>query len=403
MATKVLDLDLAATLGDIDGLAPYRSAFAVLRWRGKPIGTLTLAVRGGRISRVELWQQAYAWFGQRLQRHILEEWIGGEPDPSAPAVLPSCSVVICTRNRVEDLGRCLDSLVPLVANDVEVVVVDNAPSDDRTAELATRYPVRYTRELRKGLNWARSCGARTARHEIIAYTDDDVRVDRGWLDALRVPFRDPAVAAVTGLVMPAELESAAQEAFEKYAGFSKGFDRRLFHITTTPPLAAGNAGAGANMAFRRQLLVEQRLFEVEMDCGTATLSGGDHYALYRLLRAGHTIVYNPDALVWHRHRRTFPELRDTLYGYSVGVYCFFLRCLTDHGDWGTLRAGASWFVAHHLRQLRWSLARHPQAQPLDLSLAEIRGVLRSPLAFYKSRRRENAAARGRLAGAESTS
>ena len=61
------------------------------------------------------------------------------------------------------------------------------------------------------------------------------------------------------------------------------------------PVAAGNIGAGASMALRKSLVTSLKLFESELDCGTATLSGGDSYAFYRLLKEGHAICYTPQA------------------------------------------------------------------------------------------------------------
>ena len=74
-------------------------------------------------------------------------------------------------------------------------------------------------EPRKGLNWARTCGARAATSDLLLHTDDDVAVDAGWVAAMCEPFADPQVAAVTGLVLALELETPAQEAFEHYMGF----------------------------------------------------------------------------------------------------------------------------------------------------------------------------------------
>ena len=63
------------------------------------------------------------------------------------------------------------------------------------------------RENRPGLDWARNRGIAEARHDIIAFTDDDVRVDRAWLRAIGNAFLDPEIMGVTGFIAPAELES----------------------------------------------------------------------------------------------------------------------------------------------------------------------------------------------------
>ena len=117
-----------------------------------------------------------------------------------------------------------------------------------------------------------------------------------------------------------------------------------------------------------------------------------------MLSLGHRIVYNPDAFVWHRHRRTEAELRETLAGYSVGTYAFLLRALLDHGEIGALYTGFRWFCSHHLRQLHRGFRGKADAQPVSLTLAEIGGILAAPGAYIRSRREE-----GRKAGNVSAS
>ncbi|HWP47984.1 MAG TPA: glycosyltransferase [Candidatus Limnocylindrales bacterium] len=396
MATKILDVDLAYGPQDIQDLSPYRTALILLRWRGKPLGQVQMDILGGRITAVDLWRAASAKLDKALVVVALDELLPTSAEvPVFEEKLPSASVVICTRNRTDDLRRCLDTLCTVATKDTEIIVVDNAPSDDSTTRLVTGYPVHYVLEPRKGLNWARTRGAQVAKGEVVIYTDDDVVVEAGWIKAMLRPFVDPQVAAVTGLVMPFELETEAQELFEQYGGFGRGFRRREFTAQTILPAAAANVGAGANMAFRRQLLNQLGLFAVELDGGTATQSSGDTYAFYRLLRAGYRIVYDPAAVVWHRHRRSYGELRKALYGYSVGTYAFLLRCLFQHRDLQALQVAWYWFHHHHLRHLRLGVLRHPDAYPLTMTLAELWGCFIAPYAYFISRRRER---RTRLIG-----
>lgn len=389
MATAVLDLDFADGPPEVDELEAYRSAFVLVRWRGRPLGRIWVDVKGGRIERAALWSAAAQAHSHAVARAYVEELLPLEQRPPARnGALAPCSVIICTRNRTEDLERCLDSLRSAVAADVEIIVVDNAPSDDRTQELAARYPVRYVREMRPGLNWARSRGAREARGEILIYTDDDVVASPGWVDQMREPFAAPYISAVTGLVMPFELATEAQEWFEHNIGFARGFERREHTRHTLRPIAAANVGAGASMAFRRALVIEGGLFEIELDGGTAAQSGGDTYAFYRLLRDGGCILYNPQAVTWHKHRRDAAALHRMLYGYSVGTYVYLLRCLVDHRDFEAIYAGWWWLRYHILRQLWHTLRRRPGAVPLRLAAAELQGCFAALSAYRQSRRDE---------------
>ena len=391
MAVKVLDIDLYRASGDIPVEGAYQSAIALIRWQGVPLGQVTLPVSDQRVSMTVVWTAAREAFGEVLKRRVVEALLFDDkaaPSPAPSADICACSVIICTRDRPDDLRRCLESILASKPCPAEVIVVDNAPPNDATARVATGYPVKYVVEPRKGLNWARTCGARAAATELLLYTDDDVAVDTGWVGALCKPFADPQVSAVTGLVLAWELETPAQEAFEHYYGFSRGFRERRFTAANLPPVAAGKVGAGASMALRKELVTGLKLFESELDCGTAALSGGDNYAFYRLLKNGFAINYTPDAVCWHRHRRTERELLSALYGYGVGVYSFLLRCIEVDNDWTALRAGAGWFLRHHLRNVIRALLRRRGVTPLRYTTSEIKGVLAAFAAYPKTRRTE---------------
>jgi GT2 family glycosyltransferase len=224
--------------------------------------------------------------------------------------------------------------------------------------------------------------------DLLLFTDDDVVLDSEWATQMRVPFIDSHVAAVTGAVAPLEFEHPSQALYERYGGFYRGYTKKEFNLSTTVAVGAGRAGAGASMAVRRSLALKMDLFDRELDCGTPSYSGGDFYALYRLIREGYNIVFWPRALAWHRHRQSAADLKNMLYGYGVGVYCVLLLCLLEHRDLDALLLAGSWFLRYHTREFLRVVSRRPNSKPLDLLWAEIRGVFRSPVAYWQVRRRE---------------
>ena len=138
---------------------------------------------------------------------------------------------------------------------MKILVVDNAPSNTRTAEIVAQYPFKYLCEPHIGLNNARNYGLHAATYPIVAYLDDDTVADSNWLTALLEPFASPEVACVTGLVMPLELETPAQEQFEIYCQHRRDFVRRVIHHSSDPTGCGRGSRIGANMAFRRELLL----------------------------------------------------------------------------------------------------------------------------------------------------
>lgn len=390
MTARVLEIELSQPVPERIDCTGYAQAYVVLRDHRTPVGALRVACPAGSLSRNDVWAAicADSRLVTRLRERSVKRW-QEQQSAEVPQQLPTWTVIVCTRDRTSDLRRCLDGLMQLDLTDGEILVVDNAPSDVSTEQLVARYPVQYVREDRPGLNWARSRGARVAHGEIVIYTDDDVVVDADWVANMLVPFAQPRVAATTGLILPLELENDIQELFEAYGGFSRGFYQRTFDSLHFAPAAAGQVGAGASMAFRRNLVVTMGLFDVELDCGTVTRTGGDIYALYRLLAYGYLIVYTPEALVWHRHRRDYTVLRKTLVSYSVGGYAYLTRCLLQHGDCQALLIAGLWFSFDHVQQLKRTFLQRPNALPLDLVLAQIAAIPLGPWAYFASRKAEN--------------
>src|SRR5262245_11986459 len=119
------------------------------------------------------------------------------PDPGSA---PSVTVVLCSRDRPEQLAEALPAVKASLGAADQLIVVDSASRGPETTGLAERLGVRCVRVERPGLARARNAGVREAATDVVAFTDDDCTPLDGWLDALREPFRDPAVGFVTGAV-----------------------------------------------------------------------------------------------------------------------------------------------------------------------------------------------------------
>jgi hypothetical protein len=216
--------------------------------------------------------------------------------------------------------------------------------------------------------------------EVIAYVDDDVVVEPTWARTIAaVMAANPDVAAVTGLVVPLELETEAQVLFERHGGFGRRFVRRWIRRPDgehAARLFANTAtfGTGANMAFRRNALLEIGLFDPALDAGTPSEAGGDLDVFFRVLAAGHTLVYEPAATVRHRHRRSMIEVESQMRGWPLGMLAYLARSEQaypgDRAVFGTL-ANRLLFV-HYPRRVAQSLF-DASLRP-SLTLAELRGA-----------------------------
>lgn len=308
------------------------------------------------------------------------------PEPPAGASAPTVSVVVCTRNRVDQLRGCLESLLALRTPAHEILVVDNAPTDDATRRLCEDYPVRYLLEPTPGQTRARNRGIVESAGELVAFTDDDCIVDAGWLDTLAEAFRDPLTMAATGYIGPHELGHPAQLTFEVHMGFERHPEPRVFDPRWDSPLpAAAIAGAGANMVFRRTVFDRIGLFAEDLGPGTPARSSDDKYAFYKVLAAGFRIRYDPRRVIWHRHRADDASLRRIMEDYGVAEFAYTTRCLLEHRELSTLRVWR-WWARHYVGDVRRHLRRAPGAVPLTVTRAEVSGALRGPLALRRSAR-----------------
>lgn len=302
--------------------------------------------------------------------------------------LPSVSLIICTRDRPEALERCLNSLSKQRLQPAEIIVVDNASATSATQEVCRKAAVRYVREDRPGLDYARNTGARAANGEILAYTDDDVIVHPEWLYRLTIAFDGEEVWATTGLVLPAELATAAQWHFEKFWGFGRGFKRRDFgpDFVEVGPASVWEIGAGANMAFRREVFDRAGYFDERLDVGAAGCSGDSEF-WYRILSAGGTCRYEPAAVVFHYHRREWNALKRQIHDYMSGHAAALLVQFERTGRWANLRrlllTLPRYFANSLLRRFVMS-AREEEA----LRLTEVAGLLSGIRFYFRERRKK---------------
>jgi GT2 family glycosyltransferase len=340
MPTIVLDLDVGALPPRLVGLARYDSALALLRWRGRPVGQAFFALSGSEIEEEALRAKLLQHAGTSFWEAWLRDQLGIEEPQSAAGPGLTVTVAVCTRDRTQDLERCLLALAAMPQDGQRVIVIDNAPSTDATRRLVERLPeVTYILEPKAGLDVARNRALREAKTDIVAFTDDDAKPDEMWLRTLLGNFGDPLVLASTGLTMALELEHEAQVKFQSYGGFTRGFKKTVFDGGRHEPLLGWHAGAGVNMAVRRSLVELVGEFDEALDAGTATRAGGDSDMFRRILAAGYRVVYDPTAVCWHCHRRTEAELASQLVGYEVAGGAILGKALWREGNLSVMRHG----------------------------------------------------------------
>ncbi len=383
----------------------------IVRRAGRPVGFIMQPLHdAGPISPDALSALLSPLSAKLFQEGIRTELLA----PADTAGFPSLTVAVCTRDRPALLERCLAHLLTALGAGptpgsspgagVEVLVVDNAPATECSQEVVKQLAgVRYVRESRPGLDFARNRAVSEASGELLAFLDDDVIADRDWLGGLREAWAEnPDAAAFTGLVLPQELSSKAQILFEAAGGFRRGFEKIRYHGQSRSdnrlyPCGAGIFGAGCNMAFRRDVLLKLGGFDEALDTGPTLPGGGDLDMFYRVVRAGYPLVYEPRYLAFHQHRRERAALRRQYWTWGLGFFAFLVKSyMTDPPLRPRLRSTTAWWFKHELSELVRSLSgRH--ALPPDMILAELVGGMVGLAGEYQRSKRRTVTIRNRFA------
>ncbi len=384
---KVIEVDLKDVQLQISNEGIYQDAFVLVRCGPHVLNSLKLTFKDGLITREDIMMADHHRPGHQLIIDDLKRFTG-IPMIEATFDLP-ISVVVCTRNRTNMLVHCLSALKTQQYGRYEIIVVDNAPDDDGTKKLASLMGVRYVREEKPGLDRARNMGIREARYDIVAFTDDDAKADKYWLQSIAKGFKDATVMAVTGYVAPAEMETRAQQMFEwAYGGMGHGFERKVYdgsRMRDREKLGAGGFGVGANMAFRKEWFDIGGYFDHALDVGTPSFGGGDIEMFHRVVATGNKLVYEPGMLVWHTHRRSMEELHQQVFNNGRSFVCYLLTCFRN----GTADVGTvivffmkNWLYQWHIRNIFFGKGTVSRS----LLMSELKGMLRGPAAYARSRR-----------------
>jgi mycofactocin glycosyltransferase len=274
----------------------------------------------------DLWDRAAA--GSYLhprpaEQLLLDRWVAAgvlhpRPDPGAwtPA---DVTVVVPVRDRPEELGRLLASLVASTAVPARVVVVDDGSVDaGSSAEVARRHGADVVRLDRSGgPAAARNRGAAEVRTPLVAFVDSDCEVTPGWLVPLLAHLSEPAVAAVAPRVQAVGVTVA--EAPTRTAAWLSAYDRIRSPLDLGP--LAGRVEAGTRVAYvpAAALVMRRAAWEQVGGFDPGLRMGEDVDLVWRLVEAGHSVRYEPSAVVRHGVRTTVRTWLAQRVGYGTSA------------------------------------------------------------------------------------
>jgi GT2 family glycosyltransferase len=264
------------------------------------------------------------------------------------------TVGVATCGRPDALGRCLRGLAAQSDPPSEVIVVDQAPSEEARAaveasELAT---ARYLEQPRLGLSASRNLALASATEPVLAVTDDDCVPDPAWLAAVANALeRTPAPTAVTGPVLP--LGDGSPDAF------AISLRESMVSTDHSGRMIPWDVGSGGNFAARVSVLRSRGGWDERLGAGSDGQAGEDAELFYRLLLRGALIRYEPAAVMRHewqtRERRWATRWS---YGYGVGAMCGLWLARRDAYPLRMLAA----YARLHVRPLLGGLRRRDRAR-----------------------------------------
>ncbi len=307
-----------------------------------------------------------------------------------PKFLPSCTIVICTRNRPFELDRCLAAIARLSYPNFDVLVVDNASHDSQTSDIAKQWGVRYLLAPVPGLSRARNVGAHACESEIVVFVDDDAVPERDWLTALACEFEDPRMMAVAGRTLPLGTPEFPQESNSEKSP-QPPIQRRVLDRET--PLwfeisNFGGIGRGLNMAFRRRIFDTWPGFYERLGRGTLLGGSEEHYAFFTLVDRGYRVAYTADAVAHHPS----PPTRRALFNKQIkdlaGATAYFTLLFVEQPRY---RRAVINYVAGALRGTprTWRIPAAPPPRVVPKWCAPF-ACLAGPLLYIASRLIERA-------------
>ncbi len=214
------------------------------------------------------------------------------------------TAIICTHNRANYLGAAIDSLLNQDFDNYNIIVVDNASTDNTAEVVKSRLSnprLQYIYEEKLGLSIARNTGFQNTNAPILAYLDDDAEASSQWLRILVDTYNNNANLAIAGgkinLILPPDVDQLPIWLSESLAGALGLYDLGSEMVYITDPRLTPR---GLNYAIRRSFLEQIGGFDQNLGrIGKKLLSNEELYMTELAIKNNWQVAYIPEAIVAH--------------------------------------------------------------------------------------------------------
>jgi glycosyltransferase involved in cell wall biosynthesis len=215
-------------------------------------------------------------------------------------VSPQITLYVPCYNAERYIAGCLEGALGQTLRPAETLVIDDG-SRDRTAEIASRYPVKVLHhEKNRGLAAARNTAFQNARHDLVAALDADCVAAPEWLERLASHFADTNVVGANGRLVEAVQTSVADRWRKTHMPQHWGDS-----LLRNPRFLFG-----ADTLYCKSAVIEAGGYEER--CRT---NGEDGDISAKIAARGGVTVYDPTAIVHHQRHDTASSLLKTYWGW----------------------------------------------------------------------------------------
>ena len=217
------------------------------------------------------------------------------------------SVIIPVKNEADKIERCLEAVFDQTIKPYEVMVVDGH-STDNTVENASKFPVKIFYEDYHTRAGACQIGVEGAEGDFVAFTDADCVPEKNWLEDVVKEFDEGIVGVGCGIKNIGEglWEKSINLISGTFLGSANSVQGRFFKNKRYV-----NSISGCNSMYHKEDILKVGGFDVRLS------TAEDTELNRKMLRIG-KLLYTPDAVILHNHKRGLKDFANRMYQYGYG-------------------------------------------------------------------------------------